>query len=375
MKHNSRSNDYNIYSNKRRRNNNAKRTFAMVCLLLCAVSLICIVVFGIMLLVGNGKSDTKATVASSSIPLASSSDSSVVNPSDVPTDTTPAAPTAVVDAATREQMRIQLESDISTFLSSQSGRYSVAYINLTTGETIMINETAPMVAASSIKLAFNTYLYKQAAAGVLSLSDTIAYNAAPYPDGDLEYGTGTIQNSADGTSYTLSEVSGLSIRISDNCGTNMVLRALGGIDTVNTNYMAPISHVVDYRTSVSYTDYTGAASSGRHRTSAIDLAYYAQELYNLYKADPTSYEPLINDLCNTEYSWGVPAGVPQGTSVAHKIGFNSSYGTNNDVGIVFSTEDYVLCVMTETGDGARAQENIGAISSMVYDYISTVYGM
>ena len=285
---------------------------------------------------------------------------------------TPAS-SQTISADARTAALTNLSSAVSALLDKESGRYSVYYVNLTTGETLGYKESAPMVAASSIKIAYNTYLYQQAAAGAFSMSDEMTYNAKPYPEGDLETGTGTIQTSADGTKYTVSELSHLSITISENCATNMILRELGGIDAVNDGYMVPISAIVNYRTPVSYTDYNGVEQSGKHRTSAEDLALYAKNLYVLYKANPDIYQPLMDDLKTTEYNWGIPAGVPSGTAVAHKVGFNPAYGANNDVGIVFAQEDYVLCVMTESGSDSNAQTVIGSVSKLFSDYIASCY--
>ena len=152
-----------------------------------------------------------------------------------------------------------------------------------------------------------------------------------------------------------------------------IYASLGGEDAVNNNYMKTISSVVDYRSDVQYTDYTGTATHGRRRTSAIDLAKYAEHLYKDYTGNKDLYQPLIDDLCNTEYNWGVPGGVPSGVTVAHKVGFNTTYYANNDVGIVFGTEDYVLAVMTESGDAKAAQQIIGEVSRMIYEYVESNY--
>jgi beta-lactamase class A len=335
------------------------------------ICLACIIIGSILVGTLLKRNGSKPTESKNSGASSESSGSETTLTSTPPTETT--APVSTITAEERAVLLDKLETDITSFLSSQSGRYSMVYINLKNGETVSYNGEIPMVAASSVKIAYNTYLYQRAAAGDFAMSDTMTYNAAAYPGGDFEAGTGTIQNSPDGTSYALSEITGLSIRISDNCATNMLLRKLGGIDVVNDSYMTPISAVVGYRTPVSYTDYKGTQQSGRHRTSSLDLAKYAQELYLLYTADPASYEALINDLSNTEYTWGIPAGVSGNTKVAHKVGFNSAYGSNNDVGIVFGTEDYVICVMTETGESVTAQENIGAVSRLVSDYILSCY--
>ena len=337
------------------------------------------VIFIAKLLKKGKKEATPTTAPSSAVSLETDECGNVITSSESqmgestePSETT-SAKTQTVDAATRSANLTALQTKITEYLASQNGRYGVYYINMNNGETLGVKETQPIVAASSIKIAYNTYLYEKAASGEISLDEKMKYNAAAYPQGDYEGGTGNIQNSADGTEYTVQEVSHRSITISDNCGTNMVLRRLGGEDAVNNNYLKTISAVVDYRSKVEYTDYAGNTQNGRRRTSAIDLAKYAEHLYKDYRGNETHYQPLIDDLCNTEYNWGVPAGVPGTVKVAHKVGFNTSYGANNDVAIVFGSEDYVLCVMTESGDGQKAQDIIGEVSKMIYEYVESNY--
>lgn len=382
MKHNANSgysSGYNIYNSTRRRSGNDRRKkFVVICLFICMICVILDVIF-ISKLASKGKKDVVAPTSSSSVTmLTDDSGNVIVPPSDSSSDASSSATgeggrTQTVDADTRAANLAALQTQVADYLNKQTGRFGVYYINMNNGETMAFNESQPIVAASSIKIAYNTYLYEKAASGELTMDEKITYNAAKYPEGDYEGGTGTIQNSADGTEYTLYDVSHLSITVSDNCGTNMVLRRLGGEDAVNNNYMKTISSVVDYRGDVQYTDYTGTATHGRRRTSAIDLAKYAEHLYKDYKGNKDVYQPLINDLCNTEYSWGVPGGVPSGVQVAHKVGFNTTYYANNDVGIVFGTEDYVLAVMTESGNAQTAQQIIGEVSKMVYDYVESNY--
>ncbi|MBR3056386.1 MAG: serine hydrolase [Clostridiales bacterium] len=379
------SNNYNVYSS-RRRNAEKRRNFVIACLAVCMCCVIADTVFITLLVSNKGGSSSETTAPSTSAsivvvetdeegnPITSASESGItVDPNTSETTAAPEQKKQTVDAETRAANLATLQKNVSDYLTKQNGRYSMYYINLKNGETIGVNEGTPMVAASSIKLAYNTFLYEKVADGKLTLDEKMAYNATKYPQGDFEGGTGTIQNSADGTEYTLKEVSHLSITASDNCATNMLLRRLGGIDEINNSFMKPISAVVDYRTQVSYTNYRGESSTGKNRTSSIDLAKYAEHLYNDLKASPEAYQPLIDDLCSTEYNWGVPGGVPGNLKVAHKVGFNDSYGAYNDLGIVFGTEDYVLAVMTESGDGSAAKGIIGEVSKMVYEYIESNY--
>ncbi len=380
MKHSSNS-GYNIYSS-RRSNQTKRRNFVIICLAICMCCVISDIIFISKLM--SLKEDTPetkvTTVATSGAETDASGnlitlDTSASSEETTPAETTAPSKTQTVDAETRAANLSALQTKINDYLSKQSGRYAVYYINMSNNETLGYKETQPIIAASSIKLAYNTYLYEKAESGELKLDEKMAYKATPYKDGveggDLEYGTGTIQNSADGTEYTLQQVSHLSITISDNCGTNMVIRRLGGEDSINNTFLKTISCVVDYRSKATYTDYTGAEKTGMRRTSAIDMAKYAEHLYNDYKKNPEHYGPLIDDLCNTEYSWGVPGGVPSSVKVAHKVGFNGA--TYNDLGIVFGTEDYVLALLTESGDAARAKSIMGEVSKMIYEYIESNY--
>jgi beta-lactamase class A len=368
----------NIHKTRKNHIARQKRIIAALCIVICLLSITaCIFLIKSI----NDRKQNSPSVQTTSQSASQSALGTTAKMTDVSGSSsesaaatvTPASSSQTVSAEQRTKALANLNSAVKSLLDGKTGRYSVFYINLKNGETLGYKESDPMVAASSIKIAYNTYLYKKAADGSLSMDEQMAYNAAPYPQGDLETGTGTIQTTADGTKYSLSQLSNLSITISDNCATNMILRRLGGIDEVNTEYMMPVSAVVNYRTAVSYTDYAGSAQSGKQRTSATDLAMYAKNLYLLYKAAPASYEKLITDLCTTEYSWGIPSGVTGGYKVAHKVGFNPSYGSNNDVGIVFAQEDYVLCVMTESSSDSGAQSTIGQVSKLVSDYITACY--
>lgn len=347
------------------------------CLSICVV---CVIMIIVMIAKLAKKDDTEV-----SAPTVSSSETVMADDSaNLSTDTTsetsdasiaPESSTSTeqtVDAATRAANLEMLKSNITSYLDQQTGRFSVYYINMENGETLGINESTPIVAASCIKIAYNTYLYEKVEAGEISMSETMKYNASPYPDGDLEPGTGSIQNSANGTEYTIQQVSHLSITQSDNCGTNMIIRRLGGEDAINDNYLKTISSVVNYREKVSYTDFTGKAMEGKRRTSSIDLAKYAEHTYQDWTRNQVAFQPLIDDLCNTEYSWGIPKGLPADVKVAHKIGLYPAFGVNNDVAIVFASEDYVLAVMTESGDSDKAQNQIiGEVSRMVYEFVES----
>ena len=147
--------NYSYPSNRRNAVRMQRRMTVVFCLIICIVCLI-IGFFQIKNLLSD-KEKTIDPTSSSSIP-----DTSIPISSSDTTDTQASQETTTssqaVTADERAAMLAQLNTDISALIESESGRYSVYYINMNNNETLAINEQDPMVAASSIKIAFNTYL-------------------------------------------------------------------------------------------------------------------------------------------------------------------------------------------------------------------------
>lgn len=345
----------------RRSQNHLPKVLSFLAFALAAAMLIWLIFPLVMGITDNTTNGTTTAVTSST--------SANTDPSTTAVQTTASETLSTLSPAERQARLDAAAAQTTSLLEAASGRFAVYYQNLQTGETWQYNAEAPFVAASSIKLGINTYLYTKIASGEILPDEILKYDSRAYPTGDYESGTGTIQSQPNGTPYSVRETSGLSIRISDNCGTNMVIRRLGGIDAVNV-YLNSISSVVDYRKSVSYTNYAGDANNGRHRTSATDLGLHAVNLYKLWLADKETYQPLIDDLSQTEFDFGIQKGIPAGIKVSHKIGTNGLYSAENDVGIVFADEPFVLCVMTEMGSAGAAHQIQADVAEIFYNYIS-----
>ncbi len=238
----------------------------------------------------------------------------------------------------------ELKKIITDYTSKLSGRYGVTYIDLATGEMINVNDQIEYIAASTSKLPINMVLFKDIEAGKVSFEDKLVYKQE-----DLEFGTGIIQNSPYGTEYTVRETSKLSIRKSDNCGVNMIIRQ---VDIENVRkYLADLGGKVYY--------------GKTHRSCPYDMALVAQDLYRHYLDNEAVYGELINNLENTDWNDRISAKLT-GVKVAHKIGNQTK--TANDVGIVFGKHPYVLSVMTDNVDFGTACSNIAALSKKIFDF-------
>jgi beta-lactamase class A len=318
---------------------------------------------------------TQTTATTSASTTQSDSSAASSETSATSSETSATQPTTTASTLSSEERATLLDeaaTQATVLLKTKTGRFGVRFINLVSGETWSYQADQPFVAASSIKMGINTYLYMKIDTGDVSPEEMLTYDNRPYSlGGDYEAGTGTIQGMPNGTQLSVRETSRLSIRISDNCGTNMIIRRLGGIDTINS-FLKTVSSVVDYRAVVSYKDYAGNSQSGHHRTSATDLAAYAEKLYRLWQEKPAAYQPLIDDLSHTEFDFGIQKGIPSEIQVAHKIGTNGAYSAENDVGIVFASEPYVLCIMTEMSSAEAARKVQADISTIFYTYIESL---
>lgn len=262
-----------------------------------------------------------------------------------------------------------LTAQINTYLKDFDGRAGVYVIDLSTRRSFGINENAPFIAANTIKLPIITFLYNEIATGNLKLTDTMLYDSRPYPEGDMTEGAGFIINEPDGSEFSIRRIAQLAITISDNCAANMAIRKLGGIDKIASG-LDMISATIPYRGEVIYFDYEGVETTGRHRSSSRDLAIYTRYLYDLWNNSPNVYQPLIDDLSQTIFAFGIPTKLPSEVQVAHKIGTYSDMGVENDVGIVFADVPFVICITTENADRDRGREVIADISLMVYNFLN-----
>ncbi len=181
-------------------------------------------------------------------------------------------------------------------------------------------------------------MYQQIDAGIYSLSDTVSVNDS----------TETIDQCLDKM-----------LTISDNdCGVALgelygwknldaMLLRFGYTHTIMNNY-----------------DAKGAVNSEK-QTTANDVAKLLTRLYKGQLVSEDSTASFVNYLKNDEISYMLPSGFPEGTVIAHKVGYLDDY--QNDAGIVYSANKNILVVMftkgwqtNPTSEVSVAFSNLGA---------------
>jgi beta-lactamase class A len=246
-----------------------------------------------------------------------------------------------------------LKSDIENYISGFQGQYGVYFIDLVNIGEFGINDTDIYVAASTVKIPINLYLFEKFQEGSINPDGTMIYNKSI----DNEPGTGRIQNMKNGSKFTIRRLSELSIKESDNVATNMLIRLLG-----KQNYK-------DFMRSSG-----GTIVTDKNVSCPKDMATYMKKVYEFEKSDKAFGDELINSLENTIFNDRIPKLLPKEVKVAHKIGnyWGESWGIAlHDVGIVYGENDYILAVMSKNIKEAEGFDVIANISKKVYDFMTT----
>jgi beta-lactamase class A len=171
-----------------------------------------------------------------------------------------------------------------------------------------------------------------------------------------------------GQYYTATELIDAMIKDSDN---NATLALLNAIDTSTLATVFKDLQVPFLAPGETPTNYMNVS----------DFAYFFRVLYNGTYISHADSEKALETLSQTDFNDGLVAGVPQGTTVAHKFGLVSvaPNGTTvtgrelHDCGIVYPNEQdpYLLCVMTKSTSTLQGAETaISDISRSVYNYVT-----
>jgi beta-lactamase class A len=217
-------------------------------------------------------------------------------------------------------------SKIEAYLESQNGTYGYAVYDLKTDGYFGMRDTESYTAASSIKVAFATYVYNQIENGKMNPNTAITYLGQ-----DFETGTGSLQGTRLGTKYKISYLLERMIHVSDNIASNMLVRYSG---------RSNIQKFFDNK------GYNGINIYKNQVTPKV-MNQLLVDIYNGRILNSTSKDELTGYMVNSLDSDRIVAGVPEGTKVAHKIG--TQVAALSDIGIVYKDDQpYVITVYSKS---------------------------
>lgn len=275
-------------------------------------------------------------------------------------------PLQTVTHAERDQAYTNLKHNVKKYIEDHpEARISFCYINLSTSEYFGYNDVQPFVVGSCINLPIVMMMYDDVQAGLISLQTAMAYNSSYAVPGT----TSPIAEGPEGKQFFLDQLAYLALRDGDSAAMNMLLERMGGSEEVLAR-LKTMTLCIDYSAIKNYVDYKGVQQSGAGRSSAYDLAHYAEMLYWRYMAYPDTYQDLINALAESTSPWGVGKYFPTGTLVLHRTGSNINYNSEADVAIILSSEPIVISVVVEADTPEAAQDIQAALGALVYNFIS-----
>ncbi|KAF1297124.1 hypothetical protein BAU15_06120 [Enterococcus sp. JM4C] len=215
-----------------------------------------------------------------------------------------------------------LDDKIQTFINQNGGDLSI-YIETADGTLKYgYQEAAVRRTASSIKLAFITYMMTLADAGTINLSEELTYQESDYYGG-----TGIIQYDPFGSKYSLERLAELVIRYSDNVAYLKLLAYLG-----EQNFVAFLKTM------------DPESQNDRFFSTAKVLTSYLKYVNNQKDSSP-HIKKLYDWLHHSTFDDGVAIGIPA-VDVVHKTGWMPMYAVSNDIALVESDRPYYVTIMT-----------------------------
>lgn len=241
-----------------------------------------------------------------------------------------------------------LKEDIEKYVSKYEGRYGISFIDIKNQKGFGINDEERYFAASTFKIPLNLYLYKGITLGAINRNDYLVYSKEDYEDG-----AGIIKDKFSyGKSFTIKELSRLSLVYSDNIAANMIIRLVGKNNV--KDYMREIGGVV--------------VEDSNNVSCPKDMVIYMKEVYDFYQNNAVLGKELMDSFLNVELKDRIPRGVPKDIMVANKTG--NLLGVVNDVAIVFHDTPYIVAIMTDgVTEDEEANEVIANISKKIYQFM------
>ena len=229
-----------------------------------------------------------------------------------------------------------LTKELEEYIKSNPGQWSAYIKNLKTGEITDINGDNKMTSASIIKLFVMAAAYDQINKGQVS-----------------EANKTTILNNMRNM-----------ITISDNDATNAIVAALG-----NGDEEAGRAIINNYASSEGYSETSINRSLGQSSRGSVENYTSAKDVSNLlekiHNGEIDNSDDMLDLLKAQTRTSKIPAGVPDGVTVANKTGELGD--VQNDAAIVYSGGDYVIVTLSEGASESEGIDTIKNISKMTYE--------
>jgi len=268
-----------------------------------------------------------------------------------------------------------LKQQIENELASVEGTFAVAFKDLQTGDTLLLNEHEVFHAASTMKTPVMMEVYKQAEAGNLSLTDSIVVKNEFHSivDGStyqLDLGDDSEQDlyTAVGRKSTLAALMYDMIIVSSNLATNIVIEL---VDAKKVTQTMRDMGAKDIQVLRGVEDSKAFELGMNNTTTAYDLMIIFEQIGKGNAVSKEASDDMIRILLDQKFNEMIPAQLPENVKVAHKTG--SITGVRHDSGIIFLPDGkkYVLVLLSKNMSNPDAGvEAMAKVSKLIYDYVT-----
>lgn len=230
------------------------------------------------------------------------------------------------------------------------GRFGIAIKDLSTGQTMLMNDRMEFPAASLFKVPVMYEVFRQRQLGILNFDGELVVT-----EGTAQFDLGTLVWPV-GTRITVGTALERMITVSDNVSAVLLLSQVGN-NEVNQS-MAALG--------LEQTTIAGT----RLTTSARDMQTLLELIATGRAIDEKTSGEMLHLMLRQRINDRLPALLPSDTPVAHKTG--NWEDTVHDVGLVYSPRStYAISVLSQgTGDAETANAIIARITRSAYDLLN-----
>jgi beta-lactamase class A len=258
----------------------------------------------------------------------------------------------------------KLEAALRAIIAASGAEVAVAYRTLDGRSEVLIEPDLRFHAASTMKVPVMIELYRQAASGTLSLSDTLPIrnefrsivDGSPYA---LSAGADSdkVLYAAIGKALTLGELCEAMITVSSNFATNLLIERLG-VENIRATVSRLGADGMEVLRGVE--DQKAFEKNLNNSTSARALLVLFEKLGHGAAVSKKPDAEMIAILKRQHFNDGIPAGLPPKIAVAHKTG--NITRIHHDAGIVYAKRPYVLVVLVR---GIQEQKDSAALIAKI----------
>jgi beta-lactamase class A len=213
-------------------------------------------------------------------------------------------------------------------------------------------------------------LFRQAKAGIVSLDDPLPVrndfrsiiDGSPYQLSEGDDSDSQVYAAA-GTTMTLRQLCDAMIVVSSNFAANLLIEKLGVENIRGTVARLGAGGVQVLR---GVEDQKAFDKGLNNTTSARGLMVLLDRLAHGQAVDAGSDAAMIDILKRQKFKDAIPAGIPAGTTVAHKTGTITKI--HHDAGIVYAPRPYVIVVLVRgIEDQKKSAALMAQLSKLVYE--------